>query len=45
LPGVHNVKADHKTQRVRLALEKERTSVGQVIDKLEFLGYRVVQGG
>lgn len=42
LPGVRNVKADHKTQKVRLALEKERTSAGQVIEKLEFLGYSVL---
>ena len=45
LPGVRNVKADHKTQKVQLTLEKEKASVSGVIKKLESLGYGVAQGG
>jgi hypothetical protein len=43
LPGVRNVRADHRTQRVRLTLEQEKTPLRDVLAKLEFLGYTVAQ--
>lgn len=43
LPGVHRVKASHKTQKVVLALDQEKTPLRDVLAKLEFLGYTVAQ--
>ena len=40
LPGVIEVKADHKTQKVRATLHPDKISVAEVIAKLEDLGYR-----
>jgi copper chaperone CopZ len=45
LPGVRNVKADHRAQKVQFSLEQGKTSIGEVIKKLEFMGYRVVPSG
>jgi copper chaperone CopZ len=39
LPGVRRVAADHRTQRVGLALDPELTSLEEVQAKLEFLGF------
>jgi copper chaperone CopZ len=43
LPGVAKVKASHKTQKVTLALDHQKTSLRDVLAKLEFLGYSVAQ--
>lgn len=40
LPGVLKVKADHKTQKVNLALDVEKTPFDEVKTKLEAAGYR-----
>ena len=40
LPGVIEVKADHKTQKVQAMLHPGKISVVQVIARLEDLGYR-----
>ncbi|MBI2855968.1 MAG: heavy-metal-associated domain-containing protein [Chloroflexi bacterium] len=39
LPGVMRVKANHKTQRVSLTLDVEKTPLDDVKQKLEFAGY------
>lgn len=39
LPGVRQVAADHRTQRVALTLDPELTSVEEAKAKLEFLGF------
>lgn len=39
LPGVLTVKADHKTQKVRVGLDPEQLSVNAVRDKLAAMGY------
>ncbi len=41
LAGLHEVKADHQTQHVRFSLDEDKSSLDQVIERLEFLGYRV----
>ena len=43
LPGVTEVKADHKTQLVRVTLDSQETSRADVRAKLEDLGYRTAQ--
>lgn len=43
LPGVQEVKASHKTQKIALALDQEKTPLQDVLAKLEFLGYTVAQ--
>ena len=40
LLGVSRVKADHRTQRVQLTLDRARTPLWEVLAKLEFLGYQ-----
>ncbi|MBI2917337.1 MAG: cation transporter [Chloroflexi bacterium] len=40
LPGVVKVKADHKTQKVTITLDIERTPAVEVRQKLELAGYR-----
>lgn len=39
LQGVRAVKADHRTQKITLSLDQERTPLKEVLAKLEFLGY------
>ena len=41
LPGVVQVKADRQTQIVRLLLHSPETGTGEIVRKLEFLGYQV----
>lgn len=41
VPGVVKVKADHKTQKVSLTLDIEKTPPDNVKQKLEFAGYRI----
>ena len=43
LPGVEQVKAEYKTQRVHLTLDSERVSLDQVREKLENMGYKTAQ--
>lgn len=43
VPGVQQVKADHKTQLVRLTLEPETVSVEGVREKLEDMGYETAR--
>ncbi|MBI4340625.1 MAG: heavy-metal-associated domain-containing protein [Chloroflexi bacterium] len=40
LPGVVKVKADHKTQRVAITLDTDRTSASEMKRRLELAGYR-----
>jgi copper chaperone CopZ len=40
LPGVMQVKADHKTQRVNLMLDTDQVPEDQVREKLELAGFR-----
>jgi len=42
LPGVLQVKADHKTQNVRLTLNTSKTPVADVRAKLEAAGYPAI---
>lgn len=44
LPGVHRVKASHRTQKVVVALDQGKTPLRDVLAKLEFMGYVVAQG-
>lgn len=39
VPGIESVKADHKTQRVRLTLDGEKVSVQEIRDQMEQLGF------
>ena len=39
LPGVMRVKADHRTQKVDLALDEDRTSLEEVRRRLDLAGY------
>ncbi len=39
MPGVQEVKADHKTQKIRLTLDSASVSVQEVVEKLEDLRY------
>jgi copper chaperone CopZ len=39
LAGVQSVKADHRSQRVQLALDEEKVTLAQVLERLAFLGY------
>ena len=39
MPGIEKVKADHKTQKIHLALDSGSVSVQEVKEKLEDLGY------
>ena len=39
MPGVEEVKADHKTQKIQLTLDSASVSVQDVKEKLEDLGY------
>lgn len=41
MPGVVSVKADHKMQTVRVAIETERTTAQIVRDKLSAIGYPI----
>ena len=43
IPGVEQVKAEYKTQRVQLTLDPEMVSVDQVRQKLENMGYKTAQ--
>jgi len=43
LPGVQKVKASHKTQKIVLELDQEKTPLRDVLAKLQFLGYTVAQ--
>ena len=45
LAGIHDVKADQRTQHVRFTLDEEKTPLTEVIKRLEFFGYRVAPGG
>ncbi len=38
LPGVLKVKADHKTQEIRVTLDGDRITPDEVRDKLDFMG-------
>jgi copper chaperone CopZ len=40
LPGVMKVKADHKTQKVSITLDTDKTLVLEVTKRLEAAGYR-----
>ena len=40
LPGIEEVKADYKTQNVRLKLDPQKLTAQAVREKLEELGYR-----
>lgn len=40
LPGVMKVKADHRTQRVSLAIDQDKTPLDEVKQKLEVAGFR-----
>jgi copper chaperone CopZ len=40
LPGVMKVKADHRSQKVSLALDADKTPLDEVKRKLETAGYR-----
>jgi copper chaperone CopZ len=40
LPGVRKVKADHRTQRIQLTLDQDRTTLEEVKEKLDFMGYK-----
>lgn len=40
LPGVTKVKADYKTQKVRLTLDPDKVSAQQVREKLVDMGYQ-----
>lgn len=42
--GVREVKADHRTQKVRVTLDPERSSVSELTDRLSRLGYDVATG-
>jgi copper chaperone CopZ len=44
LPGVGRVKASHKTQKITLTLDEEKTPLPQVLARLEFLGFTTVPG-
>jgi len=39
MPGVQDVKADHKTQKISLILDSENPSIQELKEKLEDLGY------
>ena len=39
MPGVQDVKADHKTQKISLTLGSEGVSIQDLKEKLEDLGY------
>ncbi len=39
MPGVQDVKADHKTQKVSLTLDSASVSIHELKEKLEDLGY------
>ena len=43
LPGVSQVRADQKTQKVSFQLEPDKTSLQVIMDRLEFIGYPVAQ--
>ena len=45
LPGVSQVRADQQTQKVSLHLEQDKTSVLEIMERLEFLGYPVARDG
>ena len=45
LPGVSQVRADQKTQKVSLHLEQDKTSLKEIMERLEFIGYPVAQDG
>ena len=40
LPGVKQVKASHRTQKVQLTLDGEQGSIREVREHLESLGYK-----
>ena len=40
LPGVLKVKADHKTQEIRVTLDRDRITPEEVREKLDLMGYR-----
>lgn len=44
IPGVIEVKADHKTQTINITLENEKKPLIQILTTLEFMGYATVQG-
>lgn len=43
LPGVSQVRADQKTQKVSLQMEQDKTSLQEIMERLEFIGYPVAQ--
>lgn len=40
LPGVLKVKADHKTQGIRVTLDGDRITPEEIKGKLDFMGYK-----
>lgn len=42
-PGVKEVKASQKTQKVQLTLDPEKVSVQQIREKLQDLGYKTAR--
>ena len=40
VPGGAEVKADHRTQKVRLILDPDDVSIQELIERLESLGFR-----
>lgn len=46
LPGVEGVEASARSQRVRVAIDRDRVGPEEVRDRLELLGYEVsTEGG
>ncbi|MSQ32678.1 MAG: cation transporter [Dehalococcoidia bacterium] len=44
IPGVLDVKADHKTQLIHITLDNEKKPLIQILTTLEFMGYPTIQG-
>jgi len=41
LPGVTDVQADHKTQRIEVSLESDETDIEKITTELDWIGYQV----
>jgi Cu+-exporting ATPase len=41
LPGVTSINADHKEQLIEVELNTDETSIDQIEDSLEWIGYEV----
>lgn len=39
VPGVRAAKADHRTQKVAVTIDAEKTSVEEVLERLERIGF------